>query len=62
MEGRCLWRYGRIFDWVEKYKELILDSERYIWEHPESGYREWNTHEYMKGIFERFGYSRGESN
>ena len=53
-------RYLSFFDSVEKYKDLILDSERYIWEHPESGYREWNTHKYMKEIFERFGYSVNE--
>lgn len=42
---------------VEKYEKLILDTFEYIWKHPETGYREWNTHKYLKEIFEKFGYS-----
>ena len=37
---------------VEKHKDKILEVERYIWKHPESGYREWNTTKYLAGIFE----------
>lgn len=47
--------YQKLFTYVDKYREMILDSERYIWEHPESGFREWNTHRYMKEKFESFG-------
>ena len=25
---------------VEKHRQLILDTERYIWKHPETGYKE----------------------
>ena len=25
---------------VEAHKDLILEAERYIWKHPETGYRE----------------------
>ena len=28
---------------VDKNRQLILDTERYIWKHPETGYREVNT-------------------
>lgn len=32
---------------VEKHKQLILDTERYIWENPETGYKEFKTTAYM---------------
>lgn len=34
-------------DAVEKYTSLILDAERYIWKHPETGYKELKTSAYM---------------
>ena len=41
---------------VDKHKQLILDTERYIWKHPETGYREVNTSRYMAEKFEEMGY------
>ncbi len=41
---------------VEKNTQLILDTERYIWKHPETGFKEWNTSEYMASVFETLGY------
>ena len=41
---------------VEQYKDSILAAERHIWNNPESGYREWKTHAYMKEQFETLGY------
>lgn len=41
---------------VEKHKDTILETERYIWNHPESGFREWNTTKYMASVFEKAGY------
>ena len=35
---------------VEKHRQLILDTLEHIWTHPETGYREWNTHEYLVKI------------
>ena len=49
-------QYEILFSAVENCKDTILEAERYIWEHPEVGYREWNTHRYMKEHFESFGY------
>lgn len=49
-------QYELLFDAVESCKDTILEAERYIWEHPEVGYREWNTHRYMKEHFEALGY------
>ena len=33
---------------VDKYRDLILETERYIWKHPETGYREVGTSKYMQ--------------
>ena len=41
---------------VDKYRKLILDAERYIWNNPETGYREVKTSKYMEDIFEALGY------
>lgn len=41
---------------VEKHKQLILDAERFIWQHPETGYREFETSAYMEEVFKGLGY------
>ena len=41
---------------VEKYQDLILDAERYIWKHPETGYKEYETTAYMAQAFKNLGY------
>ena len=41
---------------VEKYRQLILDAERYIWANPETGYREVKTSKYMEEKFRELGY------
>ena len=41
---------------VEKHREKILEVERYIWKHPETGFKEWNTTKYLAEIFEAAGY------
>ena len=41
---------------AEKHRELMWKAEETIWSNPETGYREWKTHAYMKGVLEDFGY------
>ncbi len=41
---------------VEKHKDLILETERFIWKHPETGYKEVITSGYMAEQFTRLGY------
>ncbi len=41
---------------VEKYKDLILEAERYIWNNPETGYKEVKTTKYLAEKFEELGY------
>lgn len=41
---------------VEKFTDLIVNTQNYIWTHPETGYKEWNTSAYLADIFENLGY------
>ena len=41
---------------VEKHQQMILDAERYIWKHPETGYKEYKTSAYVAEAFEKLGY------
>lgn len=41
---------------VEKHQSLILEAERYIWNNPETGYKEFKTSAYMAKNFEELGY------
>lgn len=41
---------------VEKHQQRILDAERYIWKHPETGYKEFKTTAYMEKAFRELGY------
>ena len=41
---------------VEKHRQLILDTERYIWKHPETGYKEFETSKYLEENFIKLGY------
>ena len=46
----------QIFDTIEKNRELILSTEKYIWENPETGYKEYKTSKYMEEKFSELGY------
>lgn len=43
-------------DLVKMHHDLILHVERHIWEHPETGFKEWDTSKYLASIFEDAGY------
>ena len=46
----------RLIQAVEKYRIEILNAERYIWNHPETGFKEWKTSAYLTQAFEGLGY------
>ena len=46
----------KIIDAVEKHRDLILEAERYIWKHPETGYKEFKTTEYLAKNYRELGY------
>ena len=53
--------YERLYQAVEKHKDMILEAERQIWKNPEPGYREWKTHAYLKEKYEALGYKLVEA-
>ena len=46
---------------VEKHRDLIFEAEKFIWEHPETGYKEWTAHKYLADKFKEFGYELVEA-
>lgn len=46
----------KLQSYVDKYSSLIKQCERFIWQHPETGFREVGTTEYLIGEFEKLGY------
>lgn len=48
---------AKLLEAVEKHRALILDAERYIWAHPETGYREKMTSAYLEEKFSALGYT-----
>ena len=37
---------------AEEQRALLWEAEETIWSHPETGYKEWKTHAYMKKVLE----------
>ncbi len=46
-----------LVDAVEKYRNLILETEKFVWEHPETGFREKETSKFMEDKFIELGYN-----
>ena len=53
--------YAILFSAVDRYQKEILAAERRIWGMPETGFREWKTHSFMKAEFEKLGYTVKEA-
>lgn len=51
----------RIVTAVEKYRGLMFEAERAIWKHPETGYKEWDTHAYFAERMTKMGYRLTEA-
>ena len=47
----------KIFNAVDKHRQLILDAERYIWQNAETGYKEFKTSKYLEDKFQSLGYT-----
>jgi len=52
---------NKLFTAIEKHRDLMWDAEKYIWAHPETGFKEWLTHAYLKEQMERLGYTLHEA-
>ena len=46
----------KYIDAVEKHTQRILEAERYIWKHPETGFKEKVTGKFMEDTFRELGY------
>ena len=42
---------------VDAQRAMILEAERWLWAHPQTGYTEWQAHEYLVNAFESMGYT-----
>ena len=42
---------------LEKQQGRILDAMHFLWKHPETGYREWKSQEYLAAEYEKLGYT-----
>jgi amidohydrolase len=46
-----------LFEAADKNRDLVFTAERFIWQHPETGYREWKTSAYLEAEFTKLGYT-----
>lgn len=56
MEDNMNTRQEQIAKNVDLHRQMILDAERWLWAHPQTGFTEWEAHEYLKERFEAMGY------
>lgn len=42
---------------VDKHAGAVLEAERWLWAHPQTGFTEWQAHEYLAKRFEALGYT-----
>ena len=49
-------RAEQLAQMTAKHRERIYETADYIWTHPETGYREWNTSAYLEKQFRELGY------
>ena len=41
---------------VDAHRQMVLDAERWLWAHPQTGYTEWEANAYLTEKFEALGY------
>ena len=41
---------------VDRHEKTILEAERWLWKHPQTGYTEWLAHGYLTNRFAALGY------
>lgn len=51
----------KMVELVEKQRERVFAAEEFLWTHPQTGYKEWEAHEYMKNVFLELGYEITEA-
>ena len=46
---------------MDEYREEMLKAERDIWEHPQTGFKEWYANDLLKNAFQKMGYELTEA-
>lgn len=46
---------------MERYRTLMFEAERYLWAHPQTGFKEWEADAYLKERFKEMGFSLVEA-
>ena len=46
----------KIYELIEQNKDYILNAERWLWNNPEPGFKEFKTNQFMADEFEKMGY------
>jgi len=46
---------------MEQYKSLMFEAERWLWKHPQTGFKEWDAHNYLKEHFLKMGLTIKEA-
>ena len=49
-------RQQALTDMVEKHAKTVLEAERWLWAHPQTGFTEWQAHGYLTNRFTALGY------
>ena len=51
---------NRVASAVDKNRDIIIEAQNYIWEHPETGYKENQTSKYLEKKFEGAVFGKRE--
>lgn len=54
--------YKDLVKLVDKNKNLVFKAEKYLWKHPETGYKEWKSSAYLEKEYEKLGYELVRAN
>ena len=54
-------RQQKIVQNVDQARTMVLEAERWIWKHPQTGFTEWEAHNYLKEKWEALGYKLVEA-
>lgn len=49
-------RQLQIAENINRNRQMILDAERWLWKHPQTGFTEWEANEYLSEKFSDLGY------
>ena len=49
-------RQRALTEMVDRHATTVLEAERWLWAHPQTGYTEWQAHAYLTNRFASLGY------